>query len=58
MSGSIVVISRVKGAIQVREMVESCTVIIREQTAERRPVVNRKICTDKINYDFAQLEVS
>ena len=38
MSGpTFVVISRVKGAVQVREMVESCIVTLREPTAERTP---------------------
>ena len=38
MSGpTFVVISRVKGAVQVREIVESCIVALREPTAERTP---------------------
>ena len=44
MSGSTPRISRVKGAVQVREMAEFCTVIIREPTAERRPV---RMCIHK-----------
>ena len=39
MSGSTSDISRVKGAVQVREMVESCIVAVREPTAERTPKV-------------------
>ena len=40
MSGLTPVISRVKGAVQVRDIVEFCTVKLREPTAERRPVVH------------------
>ena len=39
MSGSTPDISRVKGAVQVREMVEFCKVPLKDPTAQRRPII-------------------
>ena len=44
MSGSTLVISRVKGGSQVRERVESEAVMLSESAAESRPIYTERSC--------------